>query len=128
MQGGVVSLAQVVIHEDCGGRIALAADNDLSCLAVDAVDAVARGNGRGSHRIVQVSHRGVLITDGRIALGGHVGVMGAMVERRQRDARSFDVHLDTDVRLVGVLPLQSGIVACLQRMGVVAADGGVVGR
>ena len=84
------------------------ADGD-DALAVDAVEAVDRGNGDR----LQCSHRRVVIAERCIDGAGHVGVVRAVVEGRQRHAGTFYIKDDADVRLIGILPAQVGVVHCL---------------
>ena len=69
---------------------------------------------------------GIKITDAVVGLDGDVGVVGAVMESRETYACTFNIQLYTHVGLVGILPLEIGVIAGLKRPRVVTADGLVV--
>ena len=63
-----------------------------------------------------------MVGERRVEAGCHVRIAGAVVEGRQGDVRAFDIHLDAQVGLQGILPFQVRVVDRLRRIGVVGIE------
>ena len=59
---------------------------------------------------VQATRTGVFVGDRGVVVDHHVRIERFVVKRRDVNARTFDVHFHSDVGLIGVLPLQIGVV------------------
>ena len=117
-----LALVVVELHGLMGARGI--AHGDYSGLPVNAENPVGHGYGASVER----SRRRVLVGEGHITVYRHIASVGAVMVCRERDARSLDRHLHSEVGLVGILPPQVGIVYRAVGEGMVAVIRAVVGR